>query len=167
MIVNEDRPWWDGGDAWPGCHRAGRYPSIRSRPVSTWRVDNLGPLSRTVHRARTHSGFSLRQPVPGLWIWRTPWAGCIRCPIAARSAGPDSAAPSRSSCCASGPHPTRSSARNIASVPCRCGHSWTKRCPPHGSGRAQSGTSGRYDGASRTSTRIPRIALLSGPSASP
>ncbi|QGF24534.1 hypothetical protein [Raineyella fluvialis] len=39
------------------------------------RPGNLGPLSRTVHRARTHGGFSLRQPLPGLWIWRTPLGG--------------------------------------------------------------------------------------------
>ena len=39
------------------------------------RIDNLGPLSRTVHRARTHGGFSLRQPMPGLWIWQTPLGG--------------------------------------------------------------------------------------------
>ncbi len=39
------------------------------------RPDNLGPLGRTVHRARTHGGFRVEQPVPGLWIWQTPLGG--------------------------------------------------------------------------------------------
>lgn len=33
---------------------------------------NLGPLSRRVHRARTHGGFHVDQPEPGLFRWRTP-----------------------------------------------------------------------------------------------
>lgn len=34
--------------------------------------DNLGPLSRTAHRARTHGGYRLTQPRPGEWHWQTP-----------------------------------------------------------------------------------------------
>ncbi|QGF23326.1 HNH endonuclease signature motif containing protein [Raineyella fluvialis] len=34
--------------------------------------DNLGPLGRRAHRARTHGGYRLTQPAPGLWLWRTP-----------------------------------------------------------------------------------------------
>lgn len=37
---------------------------------------NLGPLGRTAHRARTHGGYRLTQPVPGHWVWRTPLGYC-------------------------------------------------------------------------------------------
>ncbi|OYO06079.1 hypothetical protein [Enemella evansiae] len=33
---------------------------------------NLGPLNRASHRARTHAGFILEQPSPGVFHWRTP-----------------------------------------------------------------------------------------------
>ncbi|OYO11046.1 hypothetical protein CGZ98_10530 [Enemella evansiae] len=34
--------------------------------------DNLGPLNRSAHRARTHAGFTLEQPSPGVFHWKTP-----------------------------------------------------------------------------------------------
>lgn len=39
--------------------------------------DNLGPLGRTSHRARTHGGYRLSQPSPGRWLWRTPRGQCF------------------------------------------------------------------------------------------
>ena len=33
---------------------------------------NLGPLNRASHRARTHAGFRVEQPSPGVFHWRTP-----------------------------------------------------------------------------------------------
>ena len=36
------------------------------------RPDNLGPLSRKVHRAKTHGGWQLDQPSPGVFLWRSP-----------------------------------------------------------------------------------------------
>lgn len=36
------------------------------------RLDNLGPLSRTAHRAKTHSGWHLLQDEPGVFTWQTP-----------------------------------------------------------------------------------------------
>ena len=36
------------------------------------RPDNLGPLSRKVHRAKTHGGWQLAQPSPGVFLWRSP-----------------------------------------------------------------------------------------------
>ena len=36
------------------------------------RPDNLGPLSRKVHRAKTHGGWQLAQPTPGVFLWRSP-----------------------------------------------------------------------------------------------
>ncbi len=35
--------------------------------------DNLGPLSRTGHRAKTHAGWRCHQIRPGHWLWRTPY----------------------------------------------------------------------------------------------
>ncbi|MEL4358399.1 MULTISPECIES: DUF222 domain-containing protein [unclassified Luteococcus] len=34
--------------------------------------DNLGPLSRRAHRAKTHFGWYLAQPLPGIFLWQTP-----------------------------------------------------------------------------------------------
>ncbi len=39
--------------------------------------DNLGPLGRTSHRARTHGGYRLSQPTPGRWRWETPRGQCF------------------------------------------------------------------------------------------
>ncbi|MFW6866707.1 HNH endonuclease signature motif containing protein [Nocardioides sp. CPCC 206347] len=35
-------------------------------------VGNLGPLTRTHHRIKTHAGWEVRQPFPGIVIWRDP-----------------------------------------------------------------------------------------------
>ena len=36
------------------------------------RAANLGPLSRKAHRAKTHGGWALEQPTPGIFWWTTP-----------------------------------------------------------------------------------------------
>ena len=37
------------------------------------RMDNLGPMTRFAHRVKTHGrGWRHRQPVPGVYLWRTP-----------------------------------------------------------------------------------------------
>lgn len=36
------------------------------------RPDNLGPLGRRSHRAKTHAGWQLRQPSPGCFVWASP-----------------------------------------------------------------------------------------------
>jgi hypothetical protein len=36
------------------------------------RASNLGPLSRKPHRAKTHAGWRLEQPTPGIFWWTTP-----------------------------------------------------------------------------------------------
>ncbi len=36
------------------------------------RASNLGPLSRRPHRAKTHAGWHLQQPTPGIFWWTTP-----------------------------------------------------------------------------------------------
>ena len=45
-------------------------PYQRGKPKQT-QADNLGPLSRKVHRAKTHAGFELVQTEPGVFWWRT------------------------------------------------------------------------------------------------
>ena len=36
------------------------------------RPDNLGPLTRKAHRIKTHAGWKLTQPQPGVYIWTSP-----------------------------------------------------------------------------------------------
>lgn len=48
-----------------------RTPS-RGGPPGQTRPDNLGPLSRRHHRAKTFGGWTLRQPEPGVNVWRSP-----------------------------------------------------------------------------------------------
>ena len=48
-------------------------PTGRGAPPGQTRIDNLGPLSRTAHRAKTHAGWRCRQTAPGHWLWRTPY----------------------------------------------------------------------------------------------
>nr|WP_156391558.1 HNH endonuclease signature motif containing protein [Nocardioides sp. Root614] len=36
-------------------------------------VGNLGPMTRTHHRIKTHTGWEVRQPFPGICIWRDPY----------------------------------------------------------------------------------------------
>ena len=36
------------------------------------RVDNLGPLTRRPHRAKTHAGWTVKQVIPGCFLWRSP-----------------------------------------------------------------------------------------------
>lgn len=36
------------------------------------RIDNLAPLGRRAHRAKTHGGWRMSQPVPGVFLWRSP-----------------------------------------------------------------------------------------------
>lgn len=37
------------------------------------RAENLGPLGRFAHRAKTHGGWRCRQVRPGQWLWRSPY----------------------------------------------------------------------------------------------
>ncbi|WGX94587.1 HNH endonuclease signature motif containing protein [Nocardioides sp. L-11A] len=36
-------------------------------------IGNLGPLTRTHHRVKTHAGWEARHPFPGIVIWRDPY----------------------------------------------------------------------------------------------
>lgn len=41
-------------------------------PLGQTRPDNLGPLGRREHRAKTHGGWQVDQPSPGVYLWRSP-----------------------------------------------------------------------------------------------
>ncbi|HVK26894.1 MAG TPA: DUF222 domain-containing protein [Nocardioides sp.] len=64
------------GDTFPYAANLGKkvdidhqVPYSEGGPTST---DNLGPLTRTHHRIKTHAGWDVRQPFPGIVIWRDP-----------------------------------------------------------------------------------------------
>ena len=35
-------------------------------------VGNYGPMTTLHHRIKTHGGFQVKQPFPGIYIWRAP-----------------------------------------------------------------------------------------------
>jgi hypothetical protein len=49
-------------------------PSRTGGPEKKWatRLGNLGPLTRSHHRIKTHGHWTLRQPFPGIYLWRDP-----------------------------------------------------------------------------------------------
>jgi hypothetical protein len=44
----------------------------RGGPPGQTGVHSLGPLIRFEHRGKTHGRWRVRQPEPGVWIWRSP-----------------------------------------------------------------------------------------------
>ena len=36
------------------------------------RVGNYGPMTTTHHRIKTHGGWKVQQPFPGIYVWRDP-----------------------------------------------------------------------------------------------
>lgn len=48
------------------------YDHGPDRPPGQTRPNNLGPLSRRAHRAKTHSGWRVSQPEPGVFEWISP-----------------------------------------------------------------------------------------------
>ncbi len=47
-------------------------PPDHGGPPGQTSMDNLAPLSRFPHRAKTHGHWSIRQPQPGVYEWRSP-----------------------------------------------------------------------------------------------
>ncbi len=64
------------GDVFPYAANLGKQVDIDHQiPYSEGgktSTDNLGPLTRTHHRIKTHAGWEVRQPFPGIVIWRDP-----------------------------------------------------------------------------------------------
>jgi hypothetical protein len=53
-------------------HTKSYLPPARGGPPGQTGVHGLGPLIRFEHRIKTHSRWQVRQPEPGVWIWRSP-----------------------------------------------------------------------------------------------
>ena len=41
-------------------------------PRGQSRVGNYGPMTPFHHRIKTHGGWQVRQPFPGIYVWRDP-----------------------------------------------------------------------------------------------
>ncbi len=65
----------DTYEIFPYSSRTSRHQdldhTIPYQPGQT-RASNLGPLSRTAHRGKTHGGWHLDQPQPGTFWWTSP-----------------------------------------------------------------------------------------------
>jgi len=48
------------------------YDHTPDAPPGQTCPDNLGPLTRRAHRAKTHNGWEIAQPFPGVFDWRSP-----------------------------------------------------------------------------------------------
>lgn len=53
------------------CDMDHTIPYVDGLPGQT-RLDNLGPLSRKTHRAKTHGRWKLEQPTSGVFRWTSP-----------------------------------------------------------------------------------------------
>jgi hypothetical protein len=53
-------------------HTVPYVPRDRGGPPGQTRLGNLGPLNRSEHRLKTHSGWRVRQPETGVFVWRSP-----------------------------------------------------------------------------------------------
>ena len=53
-------------------HTVAYTPTDTARPPGQTSLDNLGPLDRTHHRDKTHGQGNLRQPDPGIYLYRSP-----------------------------------------------------------------------------------------------
>nr|WP_300145869.1 HNH endonuclease signature motif containing protein [Propionicimonas sp.] len=68
----------DTYEVFPHSSRTARHQDLdhtipwRPGQPDQTRASNLGPLSRRAHRAKTHGGWHLEQPRPGVFWWRTP-----------------------------------------------------------------------------------------------
>ena len=60
-------------------HTIPYVPPDRGGPPGQTRTDNLGPMTRFGHRVKTHGrGWRHHQPVPGVYLWRTPHGSWCR-----------------------------------------------------------------------------------------
>lgn len=53
-------------------HTKAYLPPARGGPPGQTGIHNLGPLIRFEHRIKTHGRWQVRQPEPGVWLWRSP-----------------------------------------------------------------------------------------------
>ena len=72
----------NSADVFPYAAAVGRRSEIdhtipyvspdRGGPQGQTRIGNLGPHTRHHHRLKMHGGWLVRQPEPGIWLWRSP-----------------------------------------------------------------------------------------------
>jgi hypothetical protein len=70
------------GDVFPYTSNTGRGMDLdhtepylspdEGGPPGQTRIGNLGPMTRFHHRIKTHSRWRVRQPRPGVYLWRSP-----------------------------------------------------------------------------------------------
>jgi hypothetical protein len=67
-------PYSRTGTSTPDFDHTDPYrPPDRGGPPGQTRPGNLGPMIRFGHRVKTHgTGWHVQQPVPGVYLWRTP-----------------------------------------------------------------------------------------------
>lgn len=53
-------------------HTVPYRPPDDGGPPGQTRVANLGPLARSHHNAKTEGHFQVHQPLPGVYLWRSP-----------------------------------------------------------------------------------------------
>jgi len=53
-------------------HTIAHSPSQTAGTPGQSRLGNYGPMTRFHHRIKTHGPWEVRQPFPGIYIWRTP-----------------------------------------------------------------------------------------------
>jgi hypothetical protein len=53
-------------------HTKAYRPPARGGPPGQTGIHGLGPLIRFEHRVKTHGRWQVRQPEPGVWLWRSP-----------------------------------------------------------------------------------------------
>jgi hypothetical protein len=53
-------------------HTTRYQPMNKGGPPGQTRLDNLGPLGRGHHNAKTSGAFTCHQPLPGMFLWQTP-----------------------------------------------------------------------------------------------
>jgi len=67
-------PWSRAGTSTPDWDHTRPYAPVGAGgPPGQTRITNLGPVIRFGHRVKTFGrGWQLRQPTPGVYLWRTP-----------------------------------------------------------------------------------------------
>jgi hypothetical protein len=53
-------------------HTIPYLPPAKGGPPGQTRIGNLGPFARFHHRVKTHGRWQVKQPYPGIYIWKSP-----------------------------------------------------------------------------------------------
>jgi hypothetical protein len=77
--LDHEQPWQPPRSPEPGQPPAADQPPPQApgteRAPGQTRVDNLGPLHTFHHRLKTHGGWDVHEPAPGVHLWRDPHGG--------------------------------------------------------------------------------------------